>query len=73
MMCAGRYLDMMQAGKDYGVRVMRPFLQFQPGFVIFPPAMYREKLLHGKWVEEVTPPTEEQKKVIRQKTLGPTR
>lgn len=64
---------MMQAGKDYGVRVMRPFLQFQEGFVMFPNALYREKLLKGKWVEEVKPEVEEPKKGFRQKALGLTR
>lgn len=41
--------------KDFGVRVVRPFGQFQSGFVMFPTAMYREKLLQAGWVEEVKP------------------
>lgn len=44
---------MMQAGKDYGVRVVKPFQQFNSGFVMFPNAIYREQLLKGGWVEEV--------------------
>jgi hypothetical protein len=46
---------MMQAGKDYGVRVIRPFQQFQTGFVMFPAAIYRNALLAHGWVEEVKP------------------
>ena len=63
---------MMQAGRDYGVRVVRPFLQFREGFVMFPNALYREKLLRGKWVEEVKPEADEPKKPLRAK-LGLTR
>lgn len=46
---------MMQAGKDYGVEVIRPFNQFQVGFIMFPPAMYRDALLKGRWVKPVEP------------------
>lgn len=44
---------MMAAGKDYGVRVIRPFGQFNTGFVMFPTAIYRDALLKRGWVEEV--------------------
>lgn len=45
---------MMQASKDYGVRVIRPFGQFNTGFVMFPSAIYRDALLKQGWVERVT-------------------
>jgi hypothetical protein len=48
----------MTASKDYGVRVIRPFGQFQTGFVMFPSAIYREALLTKGWVEEVKPEEE---------------
>lgn len=46
---------MMTAGKDYGVRVVKPFAQFNTGFVMFPTAIYRGALLKRGWVEEVKP------------------
>lgn len=46
---------MMVAGKDYGVRVIKPFAQFNTGFVMFPTAIYRDALLSRGWVEEVKP------------------
>lgn len=46
---------MMRAEKDLGVRVIRPFGQFNTGFVMFPSAIYRDALLKQGWVGKVTP------------------
>lgn len=46
---------MMLAQQDYGVRVVRAFLNHSVGRIIFPPGAYRQKLLEGRWVEIVVP------------------
>jgi hypothetical protein len=47
---------MMQAETDYGVRVIKPFAQFNTGFIMYPTAIYRDALLKRGWVEEVKRP-----------------
>lgn len=47
---------MMRAEQDYGVEVIRPFLQFSPGFVMFPTTLYRDSLVRGGWVKPLTGP-----------------
>lgn len=50
---------MMQAGKDYGVRVIRAYGFLSVGQIIFPlSGVEREMLLMTKCVEEVKPPEE---------------
>lgn len=45
---------MMRANIDYGVKVIKPFSQFSPGFVMYPTAMYREKLIKCGFVQPLT-------------------
>lgn len=60
---------MMEAGKDYGVRVIRAFSQFSVGRIIFPPGTQRERLLRGNMVEVVKAPEpapEQKRKAARE-------
>jgi hypothetical protein len=61
-------MAMMRAGKDYGVRVIKPFGQFSTGFVMFPSAIYRDALLKKGWVETVKP--DEEKIAIKSNNLS---
>lgn len=45
---------MMRAEQDYGVKVIRAYQQFSEGFVMYPPAMLRERLVKLGWVRPVT-------------------
>lgn len=49
---------MMEAGIDYGVRVIRAYGPFAVGQVIYPTGVQREVLLAAKKVEAVEPPAE---------------
>lgn len=58
---------MMMAGRDYGVRVIKPFAQFNTGFIMYPTAIYRDALLKRGWVEVVKPETPPAKSVNQNK------
>lgn len=48
---------MMEAGNDYGVRIIRAFGQFSVGNVIFPPGTQRSDLIRRGMVELVKAPS----------------
>lgn len=44
---------MMRAGEDYGVRVIRAYETRRVGQVFYPPALLRDALVRGGFVERV--------------------
>jgi predicted DNA-binding transcriptional regulator len=47
---------MLQAGKDYGVRVVRAYENRRVGQVFYPPGLLRDKLVQQGWVERIPSP-----------------
>lgn len=47
---------MMVAEKDYGVRIIRPYLNFRVGAVVFPVGMLRQKLIQAGFAVPEEPP-----------------
>lgn len=44
---------MMEAARDYGVRVIRAYQDYRVGQIIFPPGLLRSHLLDAHFVERV--------------------
>lgn len=51
---------MMNAGTDYGVRVIRAYEQRRVGQVFFPPGALRQALVQRGFVERIKAPAAEQ-------------
>lgn len=52
---------MMQANRDYGVRVIRAFDFWSVGDIFFPTGLHRSHLIDCGYVEPVKPPAEHTK------------
>ncbi len=46
---------MMEAARDYGVRIVRAYGEYSVGQIIFPTGLMRSHLVGGGWCEPVKP------------------